>query len=186
VTDDRNELSDAQAEALVKAVQAGEDTVAVPSELTEEEAPGAPADAAKQSLYAQILLMSMGERIKLALRGNKDARTILLRDTNKLIRRFVLLNARITDGEVIAIARTRNSDDDMLRLITGRREWMRNYEVRLALTTNPKTPLPVALRQVATLTERDLRTLAKSKNVPEAVAAHARRLLFARREGGKG
>ena len=177
------ELSEADAESLARAVQAGEDTVAVPAELTEEAAEEQPAEAREQTLYTRILAMPMGERIKLALRGNKDARTILLRDTNKLVRRFVLLNVRITDGEVIAVARNRNVDEEMLRIITQRREWMRNYQVRLAIATNPKTPLPLALRQVAGLAERDLRQLAKSKNVPEAVAAHARRLLFARREG---
>jgi hypothetical protein len=178
-----DELTDAQAEALAKAVEAGEDSVVVPIEYITDG--GGPADAAKaQSLHMQILGMTMGERIKLALRGNKDARTILLRDTNKLVRRFVLQNARISDGEVLAVARNRNADDELIRTICESREWMRNYQVRLAVATNPKTPLPIAIRQVQTLLERDLRVLGKSKNVPEAVAAQARRLLFARREGG--
>jgi hypothetical protein len=96
------------------------------------------------------------------------------------------LNPRVTESEVIAVARTRNADEEMLRIITDRREWMRNYQVKLALVTNPKTPLPVAMRQLGTLAERDIRTLAKSKNVPEAVAAQARRLMLARRERSGG
>jgi hypothetical protein len=54
---------------------------------------------------------------------------------------------------------------------------VRNYRVRHALATNPKTPLAVALRHVSSLGERDLRLIAKSKNVPQTVAVQARRIL---------
>jgi len=63
-------------------------------------------------------------------------------------------------------------------MITERREWMRNYQVRLGLATNPKARLPIALRQLSTLGERDLRLIARSKNVPQAISAQARRLLM--------
>jgi hypothetical protein len=112
------------------------------------------------------------------LRGNREARLILIRDGNRLIRRFVLQNPRVSDSEIIALARNKSTDDEILRLVCEKREWIRNYQVRLGLATNPKTPLPVALRQVASLEQRDLRQIAKSKNVPQAVAAHARRLLM--------
>jgi len=123
--------------------------------------------------------MTIAEKIKLALRGNKDARSILIRDTNKLIRRLVLLNPRMSDGEVVAVARNRSADEELLRLITEKREWIRNYQVRLALATNPKTPLVLALKQLGSLGERDLRQIAKSRNVSQTVAAQARRLIMA-------
>jgi len=162
---------------LVRSIEAGSDTISVPVELIDEPAETVPPPP--RSLYAQILTMSIAEKLKLALRGNKDARTILIRDASKLIRRFVMQNPRLSDAEVIAIARNRSSDDELLRVIVERREWMRNYQVRLALVTNPKTPLAVALRQLPTLGERDLRMLAKSRNVPQTVVAQARRLVLA-------
>jgi len=168
-----------EAEAIARAVEAGEDGIALPAELFEEPEGDRPPP---QSLYARIFEMGMAEKIKLALRGNRDARMILIRDGSKLVRRFVLQNPRITDGEVIAVARNRSADEELLRTISIRREWMRNYQVRLALATNAKTPLPIALKQVATLAERDLRQLAKSKNVSQTIAAQARRLLIAKGE----
>ena len=162
---------------LVRSIEAGSDTISVPVELIDEPAETVPPPP--RILYAQILTMSIAEKLKLALRGNKDARTILIRDASKLIRRFVMQNPRLSDAEVIAIARNRSSDDELLRVIVERREWMRNYQVRLALVTNPKTPLAVALRQLPTLGERDLRMLAKSRNVPQTVVAQARRLVLA-------
>ena len=162
---------------LVRSIEAGSDTINVPAELIDEPAEAAPPPP--RSLYGRILTMSIAEKLKLALRGNKDARAILIRDSSKLIRRFVMQNPRLSDAEVIAIARNRSSDDELLRVIVERREWMRNYQVRLALVTNPKTPLAVALRQLPTLGERDLRMLAKSRNVPQTVVAQARRLVLA-------
>ena len=169
------ELDEAEAVALARRIEAGEDGIEVPAELIEE-----PEEqkARPQSLYAQILGMTIGQKIKLAIRGNGDARNILIRDTNKMIRRFVLQNPRITDTEVIAVTRNKNVDEELLRIITERRDWMRKYQVRLGLSTNPKAPLPVAIRQLVTLDERDLRLIGRSKNVPQAIAAQARRLLM--------
>ena len=161
---------------IVRSIEAGSDAIVVPKELIEEAEAAAPV---ARSLYAQILTMKIAEKLKLALRGNKDARSILIRDASKMIRRFVMHNPRISDTEVIAIARNRSSDEELLRIIVERREWMRNYQVRLALATNTQTPLAVALRQLPTLGERDLRMLAKSRNVPQTVVAQARRLLLA-------
>jgi hypothetical protein len=169
-----------QVAALVEAIEQGADTIAVPEEMLQEAEDAAPV---ARSLYAQIVNMGIAEKLKLALRGNRDARAILARDGTKLIRRMVLQNPRITDTEVIAIARNRSTDEEMLRIITDRKEWIRNYQVRLAIATNPKTPLALALKQVATLMEHDLRQLAKSKNVSQTVVAQVRRVLSTTRGG---
>ena len=164
-------------DTIVRAVEAGKDGIAVPTDLLVE-TEGEPETAIPQSLYAQIVAMGVHQKIKLALRGNKDARTILIRDPIRLVRRCVLQNPRISDGEVISIARNRSADEELLRMINEKREWVRNYQVRYALSTNPKTPLPAAIRHVATLSERDLRFIAKSKNVPQVIAVQARRILL--------
>jgi len=167
---------------LVRSIEAGEDKIELPEELVVE--PERAADAPPQgTLQARIITMNPSEKIKLALRGNRDARMILIRDGNKMIRRFVLQNPRTSDSEVISLARNKNADNELLQIVTQHREWMRNYQVRLAIATNPKAPLPIALRQVSSLDQRDLRQIAKSKNVPQAIAAHARRILMAQHGG---
>jgi hypothetical protein len=165
------------AEAIAESVRRGDDAFVVPEELVEEAEKGVPV---RKGLYAQILEMKVGERIKLALKGNRDARMILIRDSNRLIQRFVLQNPRLTDEEVVAIARNRHLESELLKEIGEHKYWPRNYQVRLALVTNPKTPIVTALHFVNSLQERDLRQLAKSKNVPGAVVSVARRILIQR------
>ena len=161
-------------QAIAEVIERGEDSYQGPHELLIEPEEAAPVN---KSLYAQIATMTVGERLKLALRGNREARTLLLRDSNRLIQRFVLKNPRITDDEIVALAKNRNADSDLLREVGDHRIWPRNYQVRLGLVTNPKTPMSIALHLVNGLSERDLLFLAKSKNVSATVAAQARRLL---------
>jgi hypothetical protein len=169
----------AEIEAIAESIERGDDPYVVPMELLEEPEAGKPIN---KSLYNQILHMTVGERLKLALKGNRDARMILIRDPNRLIQRFVLQNPRITDDEIVMLARNRNVDMELLRTIGDHKYWPRNYQVKLALVTNPKTPLATALHFVNTLQERDIRFLAKSKNVSATVTAQARRWLL-QREG---
>jgi hypothetical protein len=163
--------------ALAEEIQEGRDTITVPEELIEERPPETKVSV---NLLTQIKTLTLGERLKLALKGNRDARTLLLRDANRLVQRFVLLNPRITDEEIISLAKNRNIDSELLNGICRRKEWVSNYQVRLALATNPKTPLGMAVRFVPTLLPRDLRALAKSKNVPAAVNGMAKRLIIGR------
>ena len=166
-------------DALAEEIQQGRDTIVVPEELVEDRPPE---KQVARNLQTQIQMMHVGERLKLALKGNRDARTFLLRDPNRMVQRFVLLNPRITDEEILALAKNRNIDRELLDGIARRKEWVSNYQVRLALATNPKTPLAMAVRFVPSLLPRDLRALAKSKNVPAAVCSMAKRLVISRGE----
>ena len=62
-----------------------------------------------------------------------------LRDANRMVQRFVLQNPRISDEEIIALAKNRSIDRELLDLICSARSGS-NYRA-LALATNPKTPL---------------------------------------------
>jgi hypothetical protein len=167
---------------IVAQIQRGDDTYAIPDALVEEPPPGSPPPTheVNRGLYHQILGMTVGEKIKLALKGNREARNILIRDASHIVPRFVLQNPRITEDEVAAVARNRNADTDLLRIIGEHKEWSRLHQVRSALVHNPKTPVVLALRYVSSLPDRELRLLAKSKNVQSAVCSSAKRLILQR------
>jgi hypothetical protein len=168
---------DAAFERVARAVVAGEDGIELPPELTADTDSAAPPP---EGMLMRIRGMTVGERIKLALRGNKEARAVLLRDSNRVILRLVLQNPRITEDELIGITHNRTADDEVLRQVAVRRDWTKVYQVRAGLVANPRTPITIALRFLPTLGERDIRQLAKSKNVPDAVAGAARRIVATR------
>lgn len=149
----------------------------LPSELIEEQENGAVMDeGVRLTLFQRIQKMTVSQKIKLALLGNKEARTILLRDSNRVVIESVVKSPRITDGEVIGIANSRSVSEDVIRMISGNREWQKNYRVRQALATNPKTPIPVAIKLLETMNKQDLKNLSNNKNVPTVIATTAKRM----------
>ena len=170
------------AQAITQAIEAGTDGIAVPGDLLVE---GATVPRQNPSLYNELAAMNVSQKLKLALRGNRDARTLLARDNNKIIRRLVLNNPMLTEEEIINIARDKNATEEVLRVISERGDWVRSYGVRRALATNPKTPLVIALKQLATLLVNDLGRIARSKDVPQAIVIQARKMVIIARDRGQ-
>jgi len=127
-----------------------------------------------------VLELDISDKIKYAMTGDKEWRTILIKDSNKLVSGAVLKNPRITEGEVLFQAQNRSASEEIIRLILLEREWLKNYAIRQALVTHPRTPLPRALRLLTTLHEKDIRNLAKSRNVSSAISNACRRMLAAK------
>jgi len=126
-----------------------------------------------RSLFQKIQTMSVSEKLDLARKAPKEARSILMRDSNKLVQMAVVNSPKITESEILAIASNRQVDDDVLKEIGMNKEWLRNYQIRLALVNNPKTPLSIAMAQVSYLNVRDLTLLSKSKGVPRPLVTAA-------------
>ena len=156
----------------------GEDVSAFAPELVEELAEGETLDAEKQgNLFALVQKMNVMQKIKLARMGNKEARGLLIRDRNKIVAAAAIRSPKLTGQEVEGFAKARNVSDEVLRIIASNRDWTRAYNVKLALATNPKCPVPTALKFVSHLQERELRSVMKSKDVPTPISTQARRLL---------
>lgn len=130
-----------------------------------------------KSKYQLSQLLGVSEKIKMALTGDKEWRSILLKDSNKLVSGAAVKNPRMTESEVLTLAKSKIQNDEIIRVICANKEWIKNYNIRKALVENSKTPLPAALRFMATLTEKDLAFLAKNKNVSSVITTQARRVL---------
>jgi hypothetical protein len=171
-------LSDDEAETVAAAVERGEDALPqTPSEMVTDEPV-----VHEPPLPIKIRRLPIPQRIKLAMTGNRDARVILIRDPNKLIRRYCLRNPRITEEEVVVLCKEKSIDEESLRFVMSRREWMKLYQVRLALAQNPRTPVPHAIALLGTLMMRDIERIGKSRDVPPAVVTHARKMVIEARE----
>ncbi|MCL4244380.1 MAG: hypothetical protein KJ002_04510 [Candidatus Dadabacteria bacterium] len=139
-------------------------------------------DALNQSVYIKISVLNVGQRIKLALLGNREARAILVKDPNRIVSRAVLKNPRITDTEVVHIAQSKIVTDEILREISESKKWTRLYQVKLALVTNPKTPPHISIGLLKQLREFDLRNLRWNKNLSGVVATAVKHMMKERNE----
>ena len=140
----------------------------------------------KLNMTQRVLTMSVAEKIKLATLGNREARTLLLRDSNRLVSLAAAQSPRITDGEILGLANAKTANADVLRYIYENREFLKTYAIRMALVHNPKVPLPTALKLLPTLQERDIKELARDRNVPATVQAQAKAWVIKREQAAKG
>jgi pentose-5-phosphate-3-epimerase len=109
--------------------------------------------------------------------GDRIARMLLMKDSNKAIHLFVLRNRQLTSDEVRIMASYRNINPDALQRIAQNQEWMRDQRIVAALVANPKTPPQVAMRLVERLPVAEIRRLARSADAPKAVQRAARQKL---------
>lgn len=123
-------------------------------------------------------MMGIGEKIKMALSGDKEWRSILVKDSNKLVSGSVIKNPRITESEVLKLIKSGIQNDEIMRLICANKEWIKSYQIRKSLIENSRTPVQNAIRYLATMGEKDLAGFAKSKNVTSVISTMAKRLLL--------
>ncbi|MEK7688957.1 MAG: hypothetical protein AAB313_01715 [Deltaproteobacteria bacterium] len=159
-----------------EAVLPAEEVAAVDAELKIEKE--AATEAEKESLYKRVQHLNVSEKIKLALLGNKEARDILMKDSNKLVSSTVLKNPRITEDEITKVVNSRSISDDILRQVAGNKEWLKKYPIKLGMVNNPKTPLTVAIRLLNQLNGKDVQHIAKSKNVSSALSSAAKKVVL--------
>jgi hypothetical protein len=134
----------------------------------------------EETTYQLISRMTVAEKVKFATRADKTARALLIRDPNKLVAMSVLESPKMTEKEVEAIAQSRNVSEDVLRAISKKREWMKNYIILHGLVCNPKTPVGISITLLPSLKTKDMGLLLKSRSAPEAVRSLASKLLKAR------
>jgi len=145
-----------------------------------------PSDTELAALIAnanmKIMKMNTSEKVQLAMKGTREERTILIKDASKTVQEAVLDSPKLTENEVEGFARMRSLPEDILRIISLNRDWMKNYTVVHALASNPKTPAGVAMTLISRLNIRDLKLLMGDKNVSEVIRRHARKVNDARTE----
>jgi hypothetical protein len=139
--------------------------------------------AERVSLIRRIMFMNTKDRMKLAMKGDREARGILVRDANKVVCSAVVNNPRITEQEIENIAAMRTVSDEVLRLIAMNRGWARNYPIVHNLARNPRTPIPTVMNILPRIRTKDLNGISQNRNVSETVRRQATRLAQARGEG---
>ena len=177
----QQELEVAAAEAALEGIGAtAAEEVAAP--VDEEEPPVE--DQKRMSITQQIMRLTVAKKIEWAnKKGNREVRTLLLRDPNKLVQLAVIQSPRITEGEVAKVALARTAPNEVLQYIYNNRQLTKNYQIRLNLVSNPKVPVAVSMRFLSSLRTSEIKALAKSKNVPQGLANAARKMVEKKTSG---
>jgi len=132
------------------------------------------------SLVRRIMFMTVKDRVKFALKGDREARGILIRDSNRVVATAVIHNPRITDKEIENISAMRTVSEEVLRMIGMNRAWTRSYTIIHNLARNPRTPMPTAITILPRIQQKDLKAISENRNVAEGVRRQAYRLVQTR------
>ena len=124
-------------------------------------------------LAFQIAQMNFGEKLRMTLIGNAAARSLLVRDSNKIIAMATIASPQVTEAEAAGVANSRQVSEEVLRFIGNKREWVGNYEIKTSLMFNPKTPIGISMKFLSHLLISDLRMLSKSRGIPAAIKTAA-------------
>ena len=124
----------------------------------------------------QVRALPMRMRLRLARGASRKLRGMLIRDVAPRVALATIVNNSWSDGEIEQVCRARNVAVEVLETIAAQREWTRKYPIVVALVSNPKTPVPAALRLLHRLAVRDLRNLSRDHNISDAVRTRSQRL----------
>ena len=150
---------------------------------TSEALPEAPEGPEGDEAAAAATLAGLGvmEKMKLATKGTREQRAVLVRDPNRLVAAAVLSSPKLTESEVEQFAKMANVAEDVLRVIGTNRAWTKNYGVVAGLVRNPKTPLAISMTLLQRINDRDVKMLAIDRNIPDPLRIAARKRATANR-----
>ncbi|HET9742186.1 MAG TPA: hypothetical protein VFQ00_05495 [Terriglobales bacterium] len=137
-------------------------------------------DEERLSTLQKLARMNVGERIKVAMLGSKEERSILIRDGSRLVSSAVLSSPKVSEAEVETFASMKNVRENVLRDIGRSHKFMKSYVVLRNLCSNPRTPLDVSLGLMKNLLAPDLKVLSTNKNIPETLRRMAMKLFKVR------
>ncbi len=141
--------------------------------IAEGKSPEHSVDDVGGSLFAYKLPV----QIKLALTGSHARAVEALTSPNRMVAGAGIRNPKIKDNDVVKISRSRSMHEDVIRFICNNGDWTKSYAVKYNLVQNPKTPPTLVMRWLPLLRQNDLRSLARSKQIPSQVQIQAKRLM---------
>ena len=141
-----------------------------------EEDKEVPEDEEGLTISQRIQRMNIGQKIKTGMKGDKEARTILIKDTNRDVYKAVLKNPGLKENEIEMLTKNTGTNVEILRAIASNREWVANRNILKGLVMNPKTPVNLTIRFLTRMSKKDLEFIGKSRSLPVALRNNAKRM----------
>lgn len=155
-------------------------------ELTDEEveavAEGKSPETSIADVGGSLFAYRLPVQIKLAMTGSHARAIEALASPNRMVASSGIRNPKVKENDIVKISKSKSMHEDVIRYICNNGDWTKSYTVKLNLVQNPKTPPSLVLRWLPLMRQTDLKQLAKSKQIPQAVAVQAKRLLDTRKQ----
>ncbi len=159
----------------------------VGEQLSEEEMAALEAEAATEgevtrrigdiSVLHQLKERGTFERARLAIRADRQERALLTQDAHPQVLKLLLQNPRLSLDEVQSMMRNKHITGEIIQRILKDRRFQGSEDLKMLAVRHPKTPTPLALQLLRQLRQENLRILAKSNALREAIRRQARTLL---------
>jgi len=145
----------------------------------------APVRALAEQLVAERLSqLPPAEKARLARNASRAIVAAFLRSRNAQVIQELMSNPRLSENDVLALARDPTMPTTVLSTIARHGQWGRRYSVRITLLENISTPVHEAVKLVPGLLQNDLRNLVKGSRTPGPVRQEAEKQLKAKLKGG--
>ena len=131
----------------------------------------------------RIKQMDPNQKARLALLAGRAERHILRRDNSPMVLTNLLSNPKVETEDILQIVRSTHANGGILQRVAGDRRWASNLEIKSAIVRNPKTPAPMAIRLLDSLSTEDLRQLSKIGGPLRENVRRAALSVYLRRQG---
>ena len=124
--------------------------------------------------------LRLGDRITLAKIATPPVLARLLEDGDPRVVEAALINGRVREEDLAAALRKDDVTRALIEGIAASPRWRDRYALRLAIVLQPRTPLAIALGQMASLLPADLARVAEDEALLPLVQLAARRVATGR------
>lgn len=133
--------------------------------------------AADLRVLEKLSSLAVGERVALARAASAAVLSQLRFDPTPRVVEAMLENPRVHEGLLLPLAASETAAPAVLALLAAHPRWGSRYEIRVALSRNPRTPVASALALLPHLRKNDLRAIPRNPRLPAPVRERSRLLL---------
>lgn len=138
--------------------------------------PSAPADikrTAEEIIIARVPHLPVGQKLTLARRGPGRVAGAIVGEGHAQAMKLALNNPFLSESQILKVLAKAGAPERAVAAIAQHPKWCCQYNVRMALVRNPRTPIPHVLAFLSQLNLNDLREIARM----EDLAPHLRRYI---------
>ena len=142
--------------------------------------PSAPADLkriAEEIVIARVPHLPVGQKLTLARRGPSRVAGALLAEGHPQALKLALNNAFLTESQVLKVLAKPDVPERVVAAIAQHPKWSTQYNVRIALVRNSRTPVHCVLAFLPHLTPRDLQDISSLHELPPHLRKYIQREL---------